>query len=262
MNKLIKVIIADRDEEFRSILKDSLESEHDIRVIAVTENGIEAAALARSGNADVIITDIILAGLDGLGVLERISRQSSVRRTASIVISAFDSSSIIRKATSFGAMFYLSKPVDISLISERVRQAAGAPKCASGCMDASSNRKMELECIATDILRDIGIPAHVKGYWYLREAVLMASDDIELIGAMTKELYPSVAKRFDSTAVRVERAIRNAIEIAWTRGDIDTIEKYFGYTVSSCKGKPTNGEFIALVADILRLEFKQRGFAV
>ena len=254
MNKLIKVILADRDEEFRTILKNALEAENDIRVVGTSGSGVEAASLAENISADVLVTDVVLPGLDGLGVLEKIARLPVSRRIASIIISAFDGIDIVSRTASLGAKFYLSKPVDLAIVAERIRQAATPMNHTRS--DISPDTQFEHE--VTDILHDLGVPAHVKGYRYLREAVIMVSDDAELIGAITKELYPSVAKKVDSTSVRVERAIRNAIEIAWTRGNIDTIERYFGFTVNSCKGKPTNGEFIARIADMLRLRSKRQ----
>lgn len=258
MKKLIKVIIADRDADLRSILKDTLVSDGDMCVAADTASGAEAASLAESGAADVLVTDIVLPELDGIGVLERVSRLPASKRPACIVISSFDSPAILEQISALGVRFFIPKPFDVSALAERIRQAASTPSFmpSPAKIDPARLRRHALEYAVTDTLHKLGIPPKLKGYHFIREGVLLAIDDMDILGAVTKVLYPAIARRFNSTAMRVERSIRNAIEVAWKRGDVDVIDEYFGYTVSSGKGKPTNGEFIALLADRLRLEFK------
>ena len=245
-----RILIADADEEFRLLLTDAFRDEPDLEVVAAVGDGNEALKLVCAGAADVLVMDLVLTSMDGLELLDRIAEQSS-HHPAILLVSGFIRGNVVNQAAALGADFFLSKPCRMESVAERVRtlrQSAAEPFAS----------RQSLETLVTSIIHEIGVPAHIKGYQYLREAILIAIEDMDVINAVTKVLYPEVAKRFGTTASRVERAIRHAIEVAWDRGDLDTLQKYFGYTVNSAKGKPTNSEFIAMIADRLQLQQRTR----
>ena len=210
---------------------------------------MDAIKLIEKTDLDIIIMDLVLAGVDGLEVLEQMS-QMERKGPMVIVYSAYIRGSVTLQAAEFGADYFIMKPCSSQLVAERIRQLYQVSPVAPA-------NNEHLETLVTSVIHEIGVPAHIKGYQYLREAIIIAVEDMEVINAVTKVLYPEVARRFDTTASRVERAIRHAIEVAWDRGDIETLQKYFGYTVSNAKGKPTNSEFIAMIADRLQLQRKQ-----
>ena len=251
MNQL-KLILADADHDFRTLIRNTLNQEEDMEVIADTGDGEEALRLLQAGGADILVMDLVLAGMDGLELLEQLATLS--RRPAVLVLSGFISGNMVNQAAALGADYFMTKPCRSASVVERIRQLRWDPELAQ---DAPGIRNQSLETQVTSIIHEIGVPAHIKGYQYLREAILIAVDNMDVINAVTKVLYPEVAKRFGTTASRVERAIRHAIEVAWDRGDLETLQKYFGYTVSNAKGKPTNSEFIAMIADRLQLKQKQ-----
>ncbi len=245
MSEKITVCIADMDEEYRTSLCAALEKSGACEVVGDTGNGLRALELVRELRPDVLVTDTVLPGLDGLGLLRRIKGGP----TRGIVQTAAYLPDMAANAKSAGAYALLLKPADQWSLLEHIRCAA-EPEPHSP--------PAQLEAMVTAILHEIGVPAHIKGYQYLREAIVLTVRNMEIINAVTKVLYPEVAKHFGTTASRVERAIRHAIEVAWDRGDLETLQKYFGYTVNSAKGKPTNSEFIAMIADRLQLETKVR----
>lgn len=254
MEKKIHILLADIDLEFRGLLAAALSEEEDMEIVGTTDSGVGAIQLSRSLQADLVIMDLILRQEDGLEVLHELSH-TSPRPRLLVISSGFSSISpeVVAKA---GADYFLLKPANLSTVKERIRQL---------CVPGSSAREaapavpdVSLQSEVTTIIHEIGVPAHIKGYQYLREAIIIAVQDLEVINAVTKILYPEVAKRFNTTASRVERAIRHAIEVAWDRGDLETLQKYFGYTVSNAKGKPTNSEFIAMIADRLQLQRQQK----
>ena len=246
-----KILLADADEEFRILLADVINGEADMEVVGSVGDGEEALKLIASGIADVLVMDLVLGGIDGLELLRQIGEQSGLHRPTILVVSGFTRGNVVNQAAALGADFFLTKPCRMESITERIRLLR------VGGLEAAPNRQ-SLETLVTAIIHEIGVPAHIKGYQYLREAILIAVEDMDVINAVTKVLYPEVAKRFGTTASRVERAIRHAIEVAWDRGDLETLQRYFGYTVNSAKGKPTNSEFIAMIADRLQLQQKQR----
>ena len=250
-----KVLIADASEEFRMLLMETIQKESDMEVVGETGDGREAVRLARECGADVVVMDMVLSQMDGLEVLRELSALTC--RPKTLVVSAFARGNTADLAAGEGADYCLMKPCRTATVVERIRQMTGQGRTAEG-EDRDSGREQSLESIVTAIIHEIGVPAHIKGYQYLREAIIIAVEDMEVINAVTKVLYPEVAKRFGTTASRVERAIRHAIEVAWDRGDLETLQKYFGYTVSNAKGKPTNSEFIAMIADRLQLQRKER----
>ena len=253
MTTKIRVLLADTSEDFRAMLSQLLERESDIALVGAAENGERALAMVRELDPDVLVTDVILPKLDGLSVLQRL--QEEKRPTRAVIVSGFYTQQVLTEASELGAAFFLPKPCASDLLISRIRQAA-RPK-TSVPPAAPRSAEPSLEAMVTDISHEIGVPAHIKGYQSLREASLLTVNDMEIINAVTKVLYPAVAKKFGTTPSRVERAIRHAIEVAWDRGDIETLQRIFGYTVSNIKGKPTNSEFIAMIADSISLRRKQ-----
>lgn len=261
----IKVLIADDNKDFCDILSEYLGKQEDLEIIGIARDGLEAIELVSRKMPDVLVLDIIMPHLDGLGVLEKLNSMSLEKFPKVIVLSAVGQDKITQKAISLGADYYVVKPFDFEIFITRIRQLTGSNTTLSERKKSYSemlisnpvvnvNKNRSLESEITNIIHEIGVPAHIKGYLYLREAITMVVENIEMLSAVTKELYPSIAKKFNTTPSRVERAIRHAIEVAWSRGKVDTINKLFGYTVHNDKGKPTNSEFIAMVADKLRLE--------
>ena len=257
MNKKIKVILADDNREFTELLRDYLAAQDDMEVIGVAFNGNEVLTLLEKEVPDVLILDIIMPHLDGLAVLEKIQHLNLSPMPRIMMLTAFGQEEITKKAVELGASYYILKPFDMDVMANRLRQIAGVSVSESVRnmrVPMMPTRGKSLDQNITSIIHEIGVPAHIKGYLYLREAITMVYNDIELLGSITKILYPAIAKKFNTTASRVERAIRHAIEVAWSRGNMDSIGQLFGYTVSNSKAKPTNSEFIAMVADKLRLE--------
>lgn len=264
----ISVLIADDNKEFCNILNDYLLNQRDIVVTGIAKDGLEALRLIEEKKPDLVVLDIIMPHLDGLGVLERLNSLNPNNVPRIIVLSAVGQDKITQRAITLGADYYVVKPFDMDVFTKRIRQMFNntiSEEVATRTISIvevpevkqeTKKEPMDLESEITSIIHEIGVPAHIKGYMYLREAITMVVNDMELLSAITKELYPSIAKKYNTTASRVERAIRHAIEVAWGRGQIDAINKLFGYTIHNDKGKPTNSEFIAMVADKLRLKNK------
>ena len=240
-----RVLLADANEDFRALLKESVERTGEFEVIGSVGDGAEALRLVEEKLPDLVVTDMILPGLDGFGLMRRAGNKSRF-----IVTSAFCSDRVVAEAMHLGAAFFFPKPCEAESLLEQMRAVMEEPEAVS--------QPLELKNMVTAIIHEIGVPAHIKGYQYLRESIMIAVEDMDVINAVTKVLYPEVAKRFSTTPSRVERAIRHAIEVAWDRGDLETLQKYFGYTVNGAKGKPTNSEFIAMISDRLTLELKRR----
>ncbi|APF23710.1 sporulation transcription factor Spo0A [Clostridium butyricum] len=270
----ISVLIADDNKEFCSILNDYLLNQKDIVVTGIAKDGREALELIVERKPDLVILDIIMPHLDGLGVLEKLNTMDLEKTPRIIILSAVGQDKITQQAITLGADYYTVKPFDMEVFTKRIREMFNSaptiqessaqsnrvsyPTTSSYILTSEQKSKtpIDLETEITNIIHEIGVPAHIKGYMYLREAITMVVNDMELLSAVTKELYPSIAKKYNTTASRVERAIRHAIEVAWGRGQIEAINKLFGYTVHNDKGKPTNSEFIAIIADKLRLKNK------
>lgn len=232
-------------------------------MVGIAKDGLEALRLIDREKPDILVLDIIMPHLDGLGVLERLNESNSQEIPKVIVLSAVGQDAITQRAIALGASYYMVKPFDFNIFIDRLKQIYDMESSSIKDPDStyfevkeenSNYRERDLETKITKIIQEIGIPAHIKGYLYIREAITMVIDDMDYLGAVTKELYPAVANRFNTTPSRVERAIRHAIEVAWNRGKVETLDRIFGYTVNNAKGKPTNSEFIALIADKLRLE--------
>lgn len=288
----INVVIADDNKEFTEILYEYLSSQSDIFVTGIARDGREALNMLYEEKVDVLILDIIMPYIDGLGVLDKLSSYPQEKKPSVIVLSSLGNDNYTRKALELGADYYIVKPFGLDMLVARIREVA-LSKSKLVSSENRSNQKVQdnqnvqnsvvqsnqiqpvqsiqkglkldeslgkinsayaLEIEITKIMREIGIPANIKGYQYLRDSIMMAVDDMESVRTITKILYPSIAKRFKSTSSRVERAIRHAIEVAWTRGKTEVLEEMFGFTVNQNKGKPTNSEFIAQIAERLRLE--------
>lgn len=256
----IKVLLADDNKDFCDILTEHFKQQEGISVVAVAVDGIDAMNKIRDTHPDVAIIDGIMPRLDGLGVLERLQKLEEADRPVTIILSALSQDKVVQKALELGASYYMVKPFDMEALTQRIRQLMQEQRpllrMGGSLQDPAAAVAYDLETKVTNILHEIGVPAHIRGYHYMREAIIMSVNDMDVLNYITKELYPSIAKKCNTTPSRVERAIRHAIEVAWNRGKVDAIDALFGYTVNNHKGKPTNSEFIALIADRLRLEMK------
>lgn len=257
----IRVCLTDDNQELISLIEEYLSHQEDMEVVGTAYNGEDCLEMIREANPDVLVLDIIMPHLDGLGVLERLRENEEVNMPNVIMLTAFGQEDVTKKAVDLGASYFILKPFDMDNLVSNIRQVAGRKKqgmpAVKRTSSYNSNKKvLNLDQNITSIIHEIGVPAHIKGYMYLREAISMVYNDIDLLGCITKVLYPDIAKKYKTTSSRVERAIRHAIEVAWSRGNIDSISSLFGYTVSMSKAKPTNSEFIAMVADKLRIEHK------
>lgn len=270
MSEKVKVIIADDNPDFVNTLIENLEKEEDLEVIGIARDGQEAVSLILEKRPDIVLLDVIMPHLDGLGVLESLQESQIEKMPMCIMLSAVGQDKVTQKAINLGAEYYIVKPFDIQLLIKRIKDfkyyVPGTIKGNYASREikpkyiqiAPENKKDEngVEALVTNVIHEVGVPAHIKGYQYLREAIIMVVNNIDVINQITKQLYPEIAAKYGTTPSRVERAIRHAIEVAWARGQTDTVENIFGYTVSAAKGKPTNSEFIAMIADKLRLELK------
>jgi two-component system response regulator (stage 0 sporulation protein A) len=261
METKTSVLIVDANEDYRMLMSDVIEKEGDLQVCGRAGDGLEALDTAERLKPDVILLDLVLPKLDGLEVLRRLPDTGC--GAGVIIVSGFVNEKVVSQCSELGAYYFMPKPCDVPALLTRVREVNGYAHNAVGMLAAGrpampeAKQEPSLEAVVTDIIHEIGVPAHIKGYQYLREAIILTIEDMDVINAVTKVLYPEVAKKFNTTPSRVERAIRHAIEVAWDRGDIETLQKFFGYTVSNIKGKPTNSEFIAMIADCLSLRRKQ-----
>jgi two-component system response regulator (stage 0 sporulation protein A) len=249
----IKVAIADDNREFADIMQEYLSQQPDINLVGVAHNGEEVLGIITEKKPDVVILDIIMPHLDGIGVLERVNMMDGYRPKV-IMLTALGHENITKRVVELGADYYILKPFKMDVLISRIRQLANTVIAQRPAAQAIKARPIDVE--VTNIIREIGIPAHIKGYQYLRDAILMIINDMELLGAVTKVLYPMIADKYSTTPSRVERAIRHAIEVAWSRGNMEMINRLFGYTVKLEKGKPTNSEFMAMIADKLRMEIR------
>ena len=266
MSKL-NVGIADDNELMVHLLSDIVARDEELQVVGTACNGEEAYKMIKTKEPDVVLLDIVMPKLDGLGVIDKVKKDKTLKKFPTfIMISAIGQERVTEDAFKLGADYYIMKPFDRDMIVNRIKIVRHHENRKSFHMrrinpgENPEQLQKSLESRVTDIIHEIGVPAHIKGYQYLRDAIIMSVNDIEMLNSITKILYPTIAKKYQTTASRVERAIRHAIEVAWSRGKMDTIDELFGYTVSTGKGKPTNSEFIALIADKIRLEYKNRSF--
>ena len=260
METKIRVLIADASEDFRALLRDTLRSEGDLEVVGTAADGAEALALIEREKPDVLLLDLVLPRIDGVEVLRRMGEAGA--RPVTLIVSAFYNQRMISLCSELGAYYFIPKPCDVAALTEQIRRSVrDVPAVLPPAVTEARPGEPDLETTVTEVIHEIGVPAHIKGYQYLREAIILTINDMEVINAVTKVLYPAVAKKYGTTPSRVERAIRHAIEVAWDRGDLETLQKFFGYTVSNIKGKPTNSEFIAMIADHLSLRRRQQAKA-
>ena len=252
MEHATTVLIADSAEDFSTALTAALQRTSGFQVVGTAADGEQAVRMITERKPDILILDLMLPKKDGLGVLKAISGME--RKPITLATSAFVTEYVSTAAANLGVRYLMLKPCDLTAVVERLEEL----RAGESLRMSTSRRggKTSIESMVTNIIHEIGVPAHIKGYQYLREAIIIAVNDMDVINAITKVLYPQVAKAFQTTPSRVERAIRHAIEVAWDRGDLDTLQRFFGYTVSNTKGKPTNSEFIALIADKLQLQLK------
>ena len=266
--KKIKIGIVDDNRDFCDVVSEKLSEQDNMEVLFTANDGMEAMEEIKSGQCpDILILDLIMPHMDGFGVLETLNSVQLVNYPRVIMTSAIGQDSIIQKAMTLGAQYYLVKPVNMNLLIKRINQLdiAAAEVVMPSREQTNLKRSLvlrdsllnnDLEIDITNLIHEVGVPAHIKGYQYLRDAISLVVANMDLLGAVTKELYPTVASMNNTTPSRVERAIRHAIELAWNRGKLETLDALFGYTVQNDKGKPTNSEFIAIIADKLRLERK------
>ncbi len=258
----MKICIADDNRELVNMLNEYISTQEDMQVVGIAHNGQECLDLIEDQVPDVLILDIIMPHLDGLAVLERIGQMKLKKKLNIIMLTAFGQEDVTKKAVELGAAYFVLKPFDMKMLISHIRDLNALKQVQRTQTKPifvgqnKSDNSFNLDASITSVIHEIGVPAHIKGYLYLREAITMVYHDMELLGSITKVLYPDIAKKFNTTASRVERAIRHAIEVAWSRGNLESISNLFGYTVSHSKAKPTNSEFIAMVADKLRIEHK------
>lgn len=263
----IKLGLADDNKDFSEALCSFFNRQMDMEVSFVAKDGLETIEQIQKKDVDVLILDMIMPHLDGIGVLESLNAMELGHYPKVIMVSAVGQDSVIQRAVSMGAEYFLVKPVNTEVLAKRIRQVMNRETISKTNTVSQMNlrrsslfqevmRENDLEIEITNLIHEIGVPAHIKGYQYLRDAITIVVNDMDILCAVTKELYPTIATMNNTTPSRVERAIRHAIEVAWNRGKIETIDALFGYTVKNDKGKPTNSEFIAIIADKLRLERK------
>ncbi len=250
MDNKITVVLADANEEFRTMLCESIEETGEFAVVGTAGDGMSALRLVREKEPQLLVSEVLLPELDGFGLLDRIAQLE--KRPKTILLSAMYRGDVVARAMEMDVSFFMPKPCEIGSLMERMRRIAGVVG------EEEEDETQALQRQVTEVIHEVGVPAHIKGYQYVREAIVIAVQDMDVINAVTKVLYPEVARRFATTPSRVERAVRHAIEVAWDRGDLDTLQGYFGYTVSNVKGKPTNSEFIAMIADRIRLQKRKR----
>ena len=284
MNDKITILIADDNPDFANTLTSYIEEDDKFEIIAIARDGRQAVEMIVNTEPDVVLLDVIMPHLDGIGVLEKVTAANMKKHPICIMLSAVGQEKITQRALELGAEYYAIKPFDINVLLQRIKEIElhkQQPQFRNSninnyninnninsymnreikaqYIEISPEKKKDeenLEALVTNVIHEVGVPAHIKGYQYLREAIMMVVNNIDIINQITKQLYPDIANKYNTTPSRVERAIRHAIEVAWGRGQTETVENIFGYTISAAKGKPTNSEFIAMIADKLRLELK------
>ena len=273
MKDKISILIADDNPDFANTLTSYIEEDNEFEIIGIARDGKQAVEMILNTQPDVVLLDVIMPHLDGIGVLEKMNAAHMRKFPLTIMLSAVGQDKITQRALELGAEYYIIKPFDINLLLQRIKEIKiYQPAQFKNSTINSTNREIKvpyieisperkkdeenLEALVTNVIHEVGVPAHIKGYQYLREAIMMVVNNIDIINQITKQLYPDIAIKYHTTPSRVERAIRHAIEVAWGRGQQEAVENIFGYTISAAKGKPTNSEFIAMIADKLRLELK------
>ncbi len=255
MTNKIKVLIADDNKEFCAQCSALLRT-YGYETVVAPKDGFRVVELVEENQPNIVLLDVFMPRLDAIGVMKTIRESQISVQPLFMMMSTFDNPVLERELLNSGASYYFLKPFDTDVLVERIVQISGYKKADILDLPGAGKLQPDLEMMVTEIIHQIGVPAHIKGYHYLRESILLAVNDADIINSVTKQLYPTVAKKFATTSSRVERAIRHAIEVAWDRGDVDILNSYFGYTIHNGRGKPTNSEFIAMIADKLRLRLK------
>lgn len=253
MENNIKILICDENDEERLKLIDGL-FKAGYKNCEEAKSSELALEILKHRKYDLVIVDLWLSGLDGIGLIRNAQNINYEKKPSFILMSAINKQSLLIEASESGADLCIPKPYDINSLIFHIESFSRSRKNSARTQEM--NMQSDMEAQVTKIIHQIGVPAHIKGYQYLRSAILMTIEDSDIINSVTKILYPTVAKKYQTTTSRVERAIRHAIEVAWDRGDVDTLNSYFGYTIQNSRGKPTNSEFIAMIADNLRLKYK------
>ncbi len=255
MKDTVKVVLAFENEDYLQMMKLNLEQEGRIVVAGTAGDGVELVEKTAALQPEVVVADATLPRMDGLAAIREITARADIPRPSFILLASFMSDQMAAEAGTLGVQYFMLKPCDMRALAERIEQH-NALALSFSKPAKKVDPDLDIEMRVTNIIHEIGVPAHIKGYQYLREAIIMTVNDMEIINAITKVLYPTVAKKYKTTSSRVERAIRHAIEVAWDRGDIEVLNNFFGYTVSNAKGKPTNSEFISMIADRIRLQIR------
>lgn len=265
MSKLT-VAIAEDNEWMLELLGDIVAKDEELDVIGTARNGEDIFKIIKDEEPDVVLLDIVMPKLDGLGVLDKVNQDKSIKKfPAFIMVTAVGQDKVTEDAFKLGADYYIMKPFDENIILNRIKRSKKEvfekrteqiPALTINFEKREEKTEADLEGDVTEIIHEVGVPAHIKGYQYLRDAIVMSVKDMDMLNSITKVLYPTIAKKYQTTPSRVERAIRHAIEVAWSRGRMDTLDDMFGYTINRGKGKPTNSEFIALITDKIRLNYK------
>lgn len=251
MSNNLKVLLTGEGSEFGKNCANVLRT-YGCDVILVQKDGKALLSRIESSGADVVVMDAFMSNLDALGVINQLKDKDS--KPLLMVMSSADNQRFEQELLSAGADYYFLKPFDVQMLAQRINQLTGWSKSQGDVSKLQETN--DLQMTVSEIMHQIGVPAHIKGYQYLREAIVLSINDREMMSSVTKVLYPTVAKMYSTTSSRVERAIRHAIEVAWDRGDVDVLSSYFGYTIQNTRGKPTNSEFIAMISDKLRLRMK------
>lgn len=254
MERNLKVVLTAEGNEFGANCVKALAS-YGCEVKLVKKDGRKLLEAIESEKPNAVVMDAFLSNIDALGVVERVKGSKKFDDMLVMVMSGVDNQRFEQEILSAGVDYYFRKPFDVNVMGERIRRMSDKSQRISTQHNELGD-PMDLQVTVSEIMHQIGVPAHIKGYQYLREAIILSIDDTEMMNSVTKVLYPTVAKKFSTTPSRVERAIRHAIEVAWDRGDVDVLSSYFGYTIQSSRGKPTNSEFIAMISDKLRLNMK------
>jgi len=267
----IRLLITEDNPKFCKALNDYFKTKEDIEVIGIALDGVSALKQITELEPDVIILDIIMPIMDGLSVLEKMKEQTFKKRPRVIVLSAVGQERLTQRAASLGIDYYILKPFSLDILYRRIldicidedefiieqKAMSYGLTTYEQYAQRALEREHQIEAEVTQLIRELGVPPHLKGYQYMREAIIMCVKDMDVIGSMTKVLYPNIAQKYNTLPTRVERAIRHAIEVAWSRGNLDTLNKFFGYTIDVDKGKPTNGEYIAMLADRVRIDLNK-----
>ncbi len=259
MTERMKLLMTQEPTDNMTEIMQSLE-QYGFSTAFCMKDGEEVLSRIQNEKPDVVIMDLFMTHIDSIGVMRAIRKQKPEKLPMFVVYSSFDSPVLEREVMSAGATYFVLKPFNLSDLAENiVRLSKRQRQRSKGGIRQIGYDSNSLELKVTEILHQIGVPAHIKGYHYLRDSIILSIEKPEIINAVTKQLYPTVAKKYETTSSRVERAIRHAIEVAWDRGDVEVLNSYFGYTIQGSRGKPTNSEFIAMISDKLRLQMKNAG---